>query len=97
MDIKVSHSLSKTEALNKIKNLIGSLKKKYGSEIKNVEETWTDSKGEINATIKGFNINAILNVNDKSLSVKGNIPFLLKPVSGKIENIIIKNLEEVLN
>lgn len=97
MKISVSHNLTKAEALIRVKKLIQSLKGKYASDIKNVEENWEGDNGEIKSKIKGFKINASINVTDNSVSIKGDIPFLLGPFRGKIEEIIKSNLSNVLS
>jgi len=97
MKISVSHNLTKAEALIRIKKLIQSLKAKYGSDIKEVKETWNGAKGELSLKIKSFNIKADIDVDNDSVSLKGDIPFLLKMFSTKIEEIIKTNLKNSLS
>lgn len=97
MKISISHNLTKVVALVRIKKFIKSLKVKYASDIKDVKETWEKYKGEYRLKIKGFDINASIKVNDKSVSIKGDLPWVLKIFSNKIEEIIKSNLKDVLS
>jgi hypothetical protein len=88
LSLNIPHNLSKEEALDRIKKLLGNVKKEQADQISNVKEEWKGDTGTFNFTIKGFDLSGNIRVNASSVDINGNVPFAISLFKGKIKSII---------
>ncbi|MGE5679287.1 MAG: polyhydroxyalkanoic acid system family protein [Bacillota bacterium] len=97
MNISVPHNLGAGEAQNRIKNLVGDLKKQFGDQIDNVQESWEGNKGNFSFRAMGMSIDGNILVKPDSVSLEGNLPLTAMPFKGTIERTIKDQLSSLLS
>ena len=96
LEINIPHSLTKIEALSRIQKFLPELKAQHSDKIKDLEESWTDSKGQFRFKISGFKVSGTLQVEDSAVLIKGEIPFAALLFKGQIEESIREKAEKLL-
>jgi hypothetical protein len=96
LNINIPHQLPKTEALERVKKLLGKLKNDHGDQISKVKEQWEGDKANFSFNVKGFDLSGIIKVEENDIKINGNLPFALSFFKGKITNIITQKASEVL-
>ncbi|OGI81904.1 hypothetical protein A3I25_01020 [Candidatus Nomurabacteria bacterium RIFCSPLOWO2_02_FULL_42_17] len=94
----VPHSLSKDEALKRIKNLLSLTKQKFGDKISDVYEDWNGYCGKFSFMIMGHEASGVLEVHEKEVQLSGEVglPWLLSWFKGKIESTIEEEARKLL-
>ena len=54
MTIVVPHQLTQEEAMRRIQNLLGDVKRDYGDRVTDLKETWSGNSGEFSFKAMGF-------------------------------------------
>ena len=88
LDIKIPHSLSRAEALARIRNLFTQLKIQHKDKIKNVAEDWTEDEGSVAFSTNGFSVSGKVNVTPHTVRITGKLPLLFSLYKRKITDII---------
>lgn len=96
LELNISHELSQSEALNRIQDFLPQLKNQHSDRIKDLEESWSGSKGQFRFKISGFKVSGTLLVEESAVVIKGEIPFLASPFKGQIESTIKQQAKELL-
>ena len=96
IELNISHELTQSEALNRIQHFLPQLKSQHSDRIKDLEESWTGSKGQFRFKISGFKVSGTLQVEESAVVIKGEIPFLASPFKGQIESTIKQQAVELL-
>lgn len=96
MTIEVPHQLSKEEAREKIKNLLGDLKEKYAGQIKNVEEQWTDYRNDFKLGIGPVSTNGHISVEESKVAIDLEIPLFASMFKSQIQSLIEEQAKKVL-
>jgi FPC/CPF motif-containing protein YcgG len=97
LDITIPHQLPKEEALSRIKNLLANLQQEQKDTIKDVQEEWDGPEGKFSFNAKGFNISGNISVGDESVTVNGQLPFMLSFFKGKISEVIEEKARKILS
>ena len=99
MKIEYRHSLSTNEAYQKIDGLLNGLQKKYADKISEQQAIWNadHSQMNFNMTILGFYVEGNVKLCDGKITLEGKIPFVARMFSGKIENTIREQLDDLLS
>lgn len=95
-DMSVPHQLTQEEALKRIQNALGQLKKEHGDKVTNLTENWSGHTGEFSLTVMGFDISGKLTVTPSSVDVEAELPFAASLFKGKIKELIGGKAEELL-
>lgn len=95
---QVPHSLSKTDAVERLKDLLQKVREKYGDQVKDLEEKWDEEAGTLNFAFRtyGFNIKGDVAVNDDQVALKGDLPFAAAMFKGRIEQSISEEIKRCL-
>ena len=93
-DISVRHSLPQHEALERIKNLLPSVKDRYSGQISDLKEEWTNNGGIFSLKAMGFSVKGSLVVTSSDAQISLEFPWAAIPFKRKIESSI---REEALN
>lgn len=97
LKISVPHSLSRQEALGRIKDLLSQVKAKFGDRVANLRENWTEDLGEFGCTIMGFDVSGAVRVEAGHVHIEGKYPFAAIPFKTKIENTILERAKSLLS
>jgi putative polyhydroxyalkanoate system protein len=96
INISVPHSLSKEEVTSRTKNLLSTLKEKFGGMIDSTTEEWNGDTATFSLSAKGFDVAGTMTIKDTSVDIEAKIPLTLSFFKGTIESTIQKTLEDVL-
>lgn len=95
-DMSVPHQLTQEEALKRIQNTLGQLKKEHGDKISKLTETWSGNVGEFSLTVMGFDVSGKLTVTPSSVDIDAELPFAASLFKGKIKELIGGKAGELL-
>ncbi len=96
LNVNIPHQLSREEALVRIKKLLEGLKEEQKDKISNVQEKWEDTSGQFSFTAMGFDLAGNIEVNDTSVVISSELPFMLSLFKGQIADLIAKKAQELL-
>jgi len=96
IELNIPHSLTKDEALTRIKNFLPQLKEQHADQIKDLEESWNGNTGVFQFKISGFKVSGSLEVEESSVVIKGDLPFAAILFKGQIEETIRAKAVELL-
>lgn len=94
--ISVTHRFSKTEALEKVKGLLGDLKSEFTGKFEGLDEQWDENGGNFSCRARGLSVSGRLDVEVGRVSLSANLPFAAFAVKGKIERAFRERLESRL-
>jgi hypothetical protein len=96
LDITIPHALPRQEALARIQGLLKKLQEEQKDSIKDVSEKWNGNEGEFSFSAKGFDLSGTLKVEEKSVTINGQLPFALSFFKEMIGDLIKKKAGELL-
>ena len=96
LTMSIPHKLPKQEALARIQQLLGNLKKEQSQHISNVQEKWEGDQGHFSFTAKGFDCSGTIQVNDSSVEIDSKLPFALSFFKGMISSMITEKAKALL-
>jgi len=97
LNLNIPHSLSKEEAISRIKNLFSNLKDEHKDMISDVHEGWQDNKGNFSFKAKGFNLAGDIIVNDSNVQINSDLPFAVSFFKSAISDVITKKAKTLLS
>ncbi|MCX6159080.1 MAG: polyhydroxyalkanoic acid system family protein [Ignavibacteriae bacterium] len=96
LEINIPHSLTKDEALTRIKTFLPQLKEQNSDKIKDLEESWNGNTGEFKFKISGFKVSGTLQVGENFVLINGELPFVALLFRSTIEETIRTKAMELL-
>ncbi len=97
MEVSVPHNLGQDEARKRIDNFLAELKKQFGTQVSDVNESWSGNKGSFALKAMGMSLDGNITVNENNVTVDGSLPMMATPFKGTIESTIRENLQKVLS
>lgn len=99
MKINYPHNLTPEEAYRRIDAQLSSLQATYAPRIRNPQVRWNPEHTHLdfNVEIMGFGTEGQVILSENQVSLEGKVPLLTRMFSGKIEEIIRKQLEELFS
>lgn len=97
IEVIVPHKLSIHDAMKRVKDRLSELEEEFSDVLSDVEEVWTESHGNVNVNIKGYDIECSIKVTEVEVIVSGEIPAPLFLFRGSIKDSISEELEKILN
>ena len=97
LNLNIPHSLSKEEAISRIKNLFSNLKDEHKDMISDVHESWQENKGNFSFKAKGFNLAGDIIVNDSNVQINSDLPFAVSFFKSAISDVITKKAKTLLS
>jgi hypothetical protein len=97
LEIKVTHELTQSEALTRIKKFLPELKAQHSDQISDLEESWSSNTGNFIFKIKGFKVSGNLVVGESDVLIKGNIPLIALPFKNTIGETIRTQAKNLLS
>lgn len=95
-EMHVDHTLSEAEALKRIKKLLGETKKEHADLIDDLKEKWVDNTGTFSLNAKGYALSGTITVGAPVITLKGEIPWALSFMKGKVEKLITARAKDLL-
>ena len=95
--IEINHELTQMQALSRIKSALKDAKKKYGSEVEGLTETWKGNVGSFSLTLKGQDIKGSVTVGAPTIILEGDVPRMFLFFKGRIEKAIRKEAAKILS
>lgn len=96
IDFSVTHSLSETEALRRIKNLVKESKKEHGDLVTDLKEKWEGNKGTFSFSAKGYSVSGTILVSESDVALTGEIPWALSFLKGTIKKTLAERAKKLL-
>lgn len=93
---KYEHNLGKEVAIDRLKSFSEEVRQKYGSQVSNMEEEWSDGNLKFGFSIMGMKISGNMVVDDVLARIDGTLPFAAIVFRGKIEKEITEALKSAL-
>jgi putative polyhydroxyalkanoate system protein len=94
--ISTPHSLGAEEATARLKKMFAKLKERYGDQLSNLEESWSDNKLDYSFSTYGMSVKGDIAIEPDQVKVNGNLPFAAMMFKGKIEQMVRDELEKLL-
>jgi hypothetical protein len=94
--VSVSHQLGQDEARTRISKLLADSRAKFGGQISNVREQWTDNVDVFHFSAMGFDIDGQLNVQPAEVAIELNLPWAALPFKSRVESEIVKHARDLL-
>jgi hypothetical protein len=96
MKVSVPHSLDPDEAVRRIKNLVGDVKKQFADQVSDVKEDWSGHHGTFSFKAMGFEIAGTVDIHPTEVRIEGNLPFAASLFKGRIESAIQEKARKLL-
>ena len=96
MTIVIPHALTVEEAMGRIQNLLTDIKKDYGDRVSDLQEQWSDDRGEFSFRAMGFAVSGTLQVRPGEVVLNGKYPLAAVPFKSKIESMIRDRATQLL-
>jgi len=96
MNVSVPHQLDVEEAVRRIKNLVGDMKKQFGDRVTDLKEEWAGNSGQFAFKAMGFDVSGTVQVDSREVRIEGNLPFAASMFKGRIESTIQEKARELL-
>ena len=96
IDVSVPHKLTPTEAMSRIKALVGKLKAEHGETLADLREEWTDDGGAVSFSAMGFSLSGRVAVTPQDVRVSGDLPLAASFFKSKIEAAIRDRAADLL-
>lgn len=97
LDISVPHQLPQEEALSRVKNLLAEVQEEQKHLIDDLSEEWDGNNAKFSFNAKGFSLDGTIQVNEKDVTIQGDLPFMLSFFKGKIEEVIKNKAAAILS
>lgn len=94
--VTIDHTLGKDEALQRLHGMLAQIKDSYGSQISDLDESWSENGGSIAFKAMGFKIDADIAVTDTQAAFDVELPWAAKMFQGTIETTIRERAERLL-
>lgn len=92
----VPHNLGRVDALERMHQLIDSLGERFPQQVHQVRSSWHDNKLNIRFAAYGYLVQWEAIVQEKQISLLGQIPDTARVFKAKIEETIVSRIESVL-
>jgi putative polyhydroxyalkanoate system protein len=94
--LETSHHLGQDEALKRLREKFDSARSQYGSQVRNLNEEWTDHTLNFNFSAMGMGVSGTVKVEDRAVKLDAELPFAASFFKGAIESRIREELGNLL-
>jgi putative polyhydroxyalkanoate system protein len=95
--LEAAHKLGQDEALKRLKSKFEAARSKFGPEVNNLNEQWTDHTLNFSFHALGMGVKGMVKVEDQFVKLHADLPFAAKLIQGKIESHIRSELADLLS
>jgi hypothetical protein len=90
------HQLGRQTAQERLHTLLAKVKHRYGDQVSNLRESWTDNVLDFGFSTYGFGIQGNVTVDENEVRLDGQIPFAAMMFKGKIEQALRETMTKTL-
>jgi hypothetical protein len=90
------HQLGRQVAQERLQTRLEKLLDRYGSQVSNLRQSWTDNVLDFGFTTYGFGVQGNVTVDENEVRVESQIPFAAMMFKGKIEQALREQFTKVL-
>lgn len=90
------HQLGRQTAQERLQTRLEKLLDRYGAQVSNLRQSWTDNVLNFGFTTYGFAIQGNVTVEENEVRLDGQIPFAAMMFKGKIEQSLREQMTKVL-
>ncbi len=94
--VQVGHSLSKDEAVKRIRQALANLKTRFAGQIEQLNEAWYSDQCVFSAKAKGVPTTGFIFFKENEVEINATIPFFIILLKGKIESALRDELKRRL-
>ncbi len=95
-DVSVPHALGREQATEKLKGFSEHIQRQMGDQVSDLEQSWEGDSLSFGFTTFGFRIAGVLDVEEESVRIHGDLPFAAAMFKGKITSSIEEQLTKIL-
>ena len=92
----IEHTLTKEEALRRIKAFLKEVKKEHGSLLTDLKESWKHDTGSFSFVATGYPIQGTLEVDAPTITLDSEVPLAVRMFKGKIEKVLREQADALL-
>ncbi len=96
-EVSVPHHLSQEDALKRIKSLVEELKTRFGGQVSDVREEWTENSCNFSMKLKMFRLAGSIVVGPKVVVIRGTMPVGTGRYENKAKNLIQDQAQRLLS
>ena len=90
------HQLGSQTAQERLQTLLAKVKHRYGEQVSNLRESWSDNVLDFGFSTYGFGIQGKMTVEENEVRLDGQIPFAAMMFKGKIEQALRDTMNKTL-
>jgi putative polyhydroxyalkanoate system protein len=90
------HALGRDEALKRLRDKFDSARSKFGSQVRDLNEQWTDHTLNFSFSAMGMGISGTVKVEDSAVKLNADLPMAASFFKGAIESRIRAELGDLL-
>ena len=90
------HQLGRQTAQDRLHTLLAKVKHRYGDQVSNLRESWSDNVLDFGFSTYGFGIQGNVTVEENEVRIDGQIPFAAMMFKGKIEQALRETMTKTL-
>ena len=94
--MEAPHTLGRDEALRRLKEKFDFARSQYGSEVRNLNEQWTDHTLNFSFSSLGMGVSGTVKVEDSAVELNAELPFAAAFFKGAIESRLRAELGDLL-
>lgn len=96
-EVSVPHRLSQEDALKRIMSLVEELKTRFGGQVTEIHEEWTDNSCKFSMKLKMFRLAGSIVVEPKVVVIRGTMPFGTGRYESKAKSLIQDQAQKLLS
>ena len=97
LDIIMSHTLGKQQAVRRIQNAFDQAKARYGAVVAFSETEWIDGRLAFSATAMSQSAQGVVEVDDRQAKLHTDLPLVLRPFAARLEAFLTRKGAAVLS
>jgi len=94
--MSVPHSLPQDDAVARLKQLLGNVRREHADRIQDLQEHWNENVGTFRFSAMGFAVSGTVEVTPTEVQLSGTLPFAASLFKSKIEATIRERAAELL-
>jgi hypothetical protein len=88
ISMSIPQSIGQAEATQRLQTAFSDAKVQYAGQFSDLKEEWNGSTGNVSLKAGGFNVSAQVQITDTAVDVVADVPMMLLPFKGQIEQMV---------
>ncbi len=94
--VTINHQLDTELVRRRVEARLDQLRQDYVEKIARCDISWSGNVANIQASALGYSVLTQIFLTEKQVRIEASLPWMLASLSGKIENLIMKNAKDTL-